>query len=74
MSPRPAAHRRPLPGSPFNPRPVAVITEFAVHDRVTHDQYGLGTVVGLEGDQAVLVDFGPQKVRIPTPFSKLHKL
>lgn len=76
MSPRPAASRRPLPASPFNvPQPAAVVEQFAVDDRVSHDQFGLGTVVGLEGGgHAVLVDFGPQKVRITTPFSKLHKL
>jgi transcription elongation factor GreA-like protein len=45
-----------------------------VHDQVTHDRYGLGRVVGVEDDVAVLVDFGPQQARITSPFTKLTKL
>ncbi|WP_281180256.1 hypothetical protein [Actinomadura hibisca] len=44
-----------------------------MNDRVTHDKYGLGLVIGADAN-AVLVDFGPQKVRIPSPFAKLDKL
>jgi hypothetical protein len=50
-----------------------VIEEFAAEDRVTHDTYGLGVVV--EGNEAaVVVDFGSQRVRIASPFTKLTKL
>jgi hypothetical protein len=50
-----------------------VIERFAAEDRVTHDTYGLGVVV--EGDEtAVVVDFGSQRVRITSPFTKLTKL
>jgi len=45
-----------------------------VHDQVTHDRYGLGRVVGVEDDVAVIVDFGGQQARITSPFSKLTKL
>ena len=47
---------------------------FAVQDQVTHDKYGLGRVVTVEDDTAVVVDFGTQQVRIATPFAKLTKL
>ena len=50
------------------------VPEFSVDDRVTHDQYGLGTVVGVEKDVAVLVQFREQRVRIPSPFRKLRAL
>ena len=70
-----AATRRPLPGSPFNVPTVAPpVVEFALHDRVTHDTYGLGLVIRVEGDVAVLVDFGPRTERITAPYHKLFKL
>jgi hypothetical protein len=70
-----AARRRHLPTSPFKPPPPdPPAEEFALQDRVTHDKYGLGRVVGFEGDNAVLVDFGTRKVRIVAPYAKLLKL
>ncbi|WP_242453949.1 hypothetical protein [Bailinhaonella thermotolerans] len=68
--------RRPLPGSPFNKFAVTPppLEQFVVEDRVTHDKYGLGSVVGVEEDVAVLVDFGSGTHRIPVPSSKLFKL
>ena len=70
-----AEPRRYLPGSPFKPAAPAPPAEtFAVHDQVTHDRYGLGVILGVEDDIAVLVDFGPQKLRIPVPCAKLTKL
>ncbi|WP_269432052.1 hypothetical protein [Saccharothrix sp. ST-888] len=43
---------------------------------MSHDQYGLGRVVGIEGDGliAVLVDFGTRQERILPPFAKLFLL
>ena len=75
MNTRPAP-RRLLPGSPFNkPTPLPPVETFACQDLVTHDKYGLGTVLSVEEDVAVLVDFGQQhRVRIPVPCSKLSKL
>ena len=63
-------------GSPFNKnlKPLPPVETFAAQDLVTHDKYGLGTVLGVEDEVAVLVDFGPQQVRIPVPCSKLFKL
>ena len=73
MTPRPS-QRRFLSASPFNRiEPVHEIEQFAVADRVTHDRYGLGRVI-TAGDATVVVDFGPQRVRICSPFHKLSKL
>ena len=72
MSPS-AGRRRTLVHSPFQPQPAAPVPTFEVDDRVTHDRYGLGRVVGVE-EAAVTVDFGAQTVRIVSPFHKLEKL
>jgi hypothetical protein len=76
MKPARAATRRFLPGSPFNTPPVEPppIEQYAVRDQVTHDKYGLGWVIKVEDDDAVIVDFGPRKVRILSPFARLTKL
>jgi hypothetical protein len=72
---RSRATRRPLPGSPFKvPPDDPPVERFALHDRVTHDEYGLGKVIGIESDVAVLVDFGPRTERIAAPYDKLFKL
>jgi hypothetical protein len=71
----PAATRRFLPTSPFKPPPAAPPAEqFAVQDQVTHDKYGLGRVVSVEDDTALVIDFGTNRVRITTPCAKLTKL
>lgn len=69
-----AVTRRHLPSSPFSAPVARPVEQFAVNDRVTHDRYGLGSVVGIEQEVAVLVDFGVQRVRITTPYTKLNKL
>jgi hypothetical protein len=70
-----AAGRRLLPTSPFDRTPPAPPAEqFAVQDRVTHDKYGLGLVISIEGDAALIIDFGGRRVRITTPCAKLTKL
>jgi hypothetical protein len=75
MKPARAAPRRFLPGSPLNNLSVdPPVEQFTVRDRVTHDKYGLGWVVLVEDDEAVIVDFGSRKVRILSPFAKLTKL
>ena len=73
MKPRSASQRRHLASSPFQPQPEQAVEQYAVEDRVTHDRYGLGRVVGVE-ESAVTVDFGAQTVRIVSPFHKLEKL
>jgi hypothetical protein len=76
MKPKRAAARRYLPASPFNvPAPAAPpIEQFEVHDWVSHDKYGLGRVIAVENDVAVLVDFGVQRARIVAPYARLVKL
>jgi hypothetical protein len=67
--------RRYLPGSPFNTPVVEEPVEvYERQDLVTHDKYGLGSVLDVEGQSAVFVDFGPQRVRIALPCAKLFKL
>jgi hypothetical protein len=75
MKPARAATRRYLPTSPFAPPPAPPPAEhFDVQDQVTHDTYGLGRVIGVEGDTALAVDFGSCRVRITMPCAKLTKL
>lgn len=75
MKPARAASRRHLPASPFKPpAPDPPVEQFAVHDWVNHDQYGLGEVIGVEGEIAVLVDFRPRQERITAPYDKMTKL
>jgi len=75
MKPARAATRRYLPTSPFKPPPPAPPAEqFTAEDQVTHDKYGLGRVVRVEDETAVIVDFGTQQVRIAMPCAKLTKL
>jgi hypothetical protein len=70
-----AVIRRPLPSSPFNVPTVArPVERFELNDRVTHDSYGLGSVIGIEPDVAVLVDFGPRQERLVAPYPRLTKL
>ncbi|GAA2625432.1 hypothetical protein SMC26_19545 [Actinomadura fulvescens] len=68
-----AATRRHLPTSPFKRPPAPVFEEFASGELVTHDKYGLGRVLKVE-HQAVVIDFGPQKMRITEPYARLFKL
>jgi len=66
--------RRHLPTSPFNTQ---VVTrppkEFTLDDQVTHDRYGLGRVIAVDG-ATVLVDFRTHTERINAPYPKLTKL
>ncbi|MFG3223854.1 hypothetical protein ACGF07_03585 [Kitasatospora sp. NPDC048194] len=70
------AGRRPLPTSPFKAPTEAPRKHFDVGDRVTHDGFGLGRVIGVEGDGdiAVLVDFGSRRERITQPYTAMFKL
>jgi hypothetical protein len=64
-----------LPGSPFNVTTVArPIEVFEINDRVSHDRYGLGSVIGVEPEVAVLVDFGTRQERLVAPYHRLTKL
>lgn len=68
------ATRRFLPGSPFNAPPPPPAEIFVAQDQVTHDKYGLGRVIGVEDDTALVIEFGSRQVRIMTPCAKLTKL
>jgi len=68
-----SATRRHLPTSPFKRPPDPVYDEYAAGELVTHDKYGLGRILAVER-QAVVIDFGPQKMRITEPYARLFKL
>ncbi|MGH8893785.1 MAG: hypothetical protein ACRDWY_10860 [Actinomycetes bacterium] len=69
-----AAIRRHLPTSPFQAQVAKPVEQFEVGDRVTHDRFGLGTVIGVEEGVAATVDFGAQRVRVAAPFALLSKI
>lgn len=70
-----AGNRRYFASSPFKPPPEPLSPEhFELNDMVTHDKYGLGRVILVEGDTAVVVDFAPRKIRVVTPFARMSKL
>ena len=73
MTPAPAAPRRHLPSSPFNAPPARAIEQYSVGDRVTHDKYGLGTVLDT-AEHTVTVDFGSERIRLASPYAKLSRL
>ena len=71
----------PSTGATFGsatPRPAGAIPNLELGDRVTHDAYGLGTVVALEGagqNAVVKVDFGSEGTkRLLLRFSPVTKL
>ncbi|WP_456824831.1 DNA helicase PcrA [Cellulomonas sp. P5_E12] len=75
--------RKALPstGATFGsatPRPDSAIPQLAIGDRVTHDSYGLGTVIALEGagpNAVAKVDFGTDGTkRLLLRFSPVTKL
>jgi hypothetical protein len=76
MMRHPRAVARPLlPTSPFGGPPLTPPAEqFAAHDQVTHDTYGLGRVVDVEDDTVLIIDFGSRRMRITMPCTKLTKL
>ncbi|MET8140800.1 hypothetical protein ABZU32_10865 [Sphaerisporangium sp. NPDC005288] len=45
-----------------------------MQDLVSHDRHGLGRVVGVDDDVAVIVNFGAKTYRINAPYAKLVKL
>jgi hypothetical protein len=70
-----AWNRRHLPTSPFKPPPEdPPVEEYELDDLVTHDKYGLGRVIHVDGGASIVVDFAPRKVRITTPFARMTKL
>ena len=68
-----AGPRRHLSSSPFRPDPEPIIEQYALGDLVSHDSYGMGRVIQLEGG-ALIADFGSQTVRVTSPYAKMSKL
>ncbi|MDK9496743.1 MULTISPECIES: CarD family transcriptional regulator [Streptomyces] len=68
-----AVPRRHLPSSPFKAPVEPPVRRFDVGDRVSHDQHGLGRVIGVE-EEAVLVDFGSVQKRVLSPYGKMSVL
>ncbi len=64
MSQRP---RRHLPSSPFAPQPEVIDEVYEAGARVSHDAFGLGRVVSVQGTTSVQVDFGSGARHIPLP-------
>ncbi|MEU4348326.1 hypothetical protein [Streptomyces sp. NPDC023838] len=71
---QPSAPRRHLPTSPFKAPVDPQAKTFALGDRVSHDQFGLGRIVGVEDGVAMLVDFGSRRARILSPYTRMHRL
>jgi hypothetical protein len=78
MSSQPTGRRRHLPNSPFNAAreaAAAAIKPIPVGARVSHERHGLGRVVALDGDRAVIVDFGSgDRRRVALDSAKLERL
>jgi hypothetical protein len=67
--------RRYLPGSPFNTPVIEEPAEtYEQSDLVTHDKYGLGSVLEVDGETAIVIDFGTRRMRLALPCAKLFKL
>ncbi len=73
MTTRSGPGRRHLATSPFQPQPEPLIDRFDVGDRVSHDTYGLGRVIGTDATTTT-VDFETQRIRVASPYRKLKKL
>lgn len=72
---RSGASRRYLSGSPFNVPVIEEVAEtYEAGDLVTHDKYGLGSVLKVTGQSDVLVDFRTHRVCVALPCAKLFKL
>jgi len=66
--------RRHLSSSPFAPPAEIDHPTYAVGDRVCHDTFGLGRVIGVEGTVAVSIDFGSSTRRVTLPASRMSSL
>lgn len=78
MPSRPAGKRRYLATSPFNASRAAAevaVVPIPLGARVSHERHGLGRVVALEGEHAVIVDFGQgQRLRVALDSPRLEVL
>lgn len=53
---------------------MAPVENFAPNDRITHDRHGLGVVVSLYGNNAMIVDFGECRRQVAIPNTRVTKL
>ena len=78
MPPSPAGRPRYLATSPFNKSreaAIVVVEPIAVGQSVSHDRHGLGKAVALDGDRAVIIDFGGREtLRVALDSPRLHRL
>lgn len=78
MPSHPTGKRRYLATSPFNAAREAANRKaepIPVGARVSHERHGLGRVVALDGDVAVIVDFGGGDVlRVALDSPRLERL
>ncbi|NTW42175.1 MAG: hypothetical protein HGA44_20240 [Cellulomonadaceae bacterium] len=78
MPPRPAGRPRYPATSPFNASreaAIVAIEPIAVGERVSHDRHGMGRAVALDGDRAVIVDFGGGEIlRVALDSPRLQRL
>lgn len=73
MVPSSAGPRPRHANSPFTQQVEPEVELFVTGDRVLHDTYGLGRVIGVDAGGAT-VDFTDRTVRVSTPFRKMTKL
>jgi hypothetical protein len=66
--------RRYHASSPFQAGPEVIDEVYEVGARVSHDTYGLGRIVSLQGTQSAQVDFGEGAKHIPLPCAKMTNL
>jgi hypothetical protein len=66
--------RRYHASSPFQAGPEIVHEVYEVGARVSHDTYGMGRIVSLQGTQSAQVDFGEGPKHIPLPCAKMSAL
>lgn len=71
-----ATRRRFLPTSPFNVPEVEAppVEPFTVGEKVSHDKYGVGTVVAVEGETSILLDCGNGPFRVASNGTSLNRL
>lgn len=70
-SPRP---RRYHASSPFQAGPEVDVEVYEVGARVSHDTFGLGRVISVQGTSSAQVDFGEGAKHIPLPCTKMTNL
>lgn len=66
--------RRHLASSPFAPKPEIVDEVYEAGARVSHDSFGLGRVLSVQGSNSVQVDFGKGSVHVPLPCRSMTAL